>query len=125
MHWSNLPLVLIIISDGMVLFGYLIVASVFKANTYTSRIIEVEKGQKVIMNGPYATLRHPMYLGVLIFYLFSPLALGSFWAVLPALHIIPLLVVRILDEERELLSNLEGYKEYLTKTKYRLVPGIW
>jgi protein-S-isoprenylcysteine O-methyltransferase Ste14 len=53
------------------------------------------------------------------------LALGSYWAVIPALHIIPLLVARIIGEEKELSKNLEGYKEYLMKTRYRLIPGIW
>ncbi len=123
--WSIVPMIIIIVSDAFVLSGYLFVALVFKANSYASRIIEVEKGQKVITTGPYAIVRHPMYLGVLIFYIFSPLALGSYWAVIPSLLIVPVLVVRIKGEERELVENLEGYKEYLMKTKYRLVPGIW
>jgi protein-S-isoprenylcysteine O-methyltransferase Ste14 len=119
------PLTVIIISDVLVLFGYFIVALVFKTNSYASRIIEVEKGQKVITTGPYAIVRHPMYFGVLILYIFSPLALGSYWAVIPALLIIPLLVARIMGEEKELQENLEGYREYTMKTKYRLLPGLW
>lgn len=125
LNWSSVPLVFIVISDTLVLLGYLIMAFVFRVNSYTSRIIEVEKGQKVITTGPYARVRHPMYLGLLIFSIFSPLALGSYWALIPALHIIPLLVIRIAAEERELLKNLEGYKQYVIKTKYRLLPGIW
>ncbi len=125
LHWSNVPLTVIIISDVLVLFGYLFVALVFKTNSYASRIIEVEKGQKVITTGPYAAVRHPMYSGVFVMYVFSPLALGSYWAMIPVLLIVPILVVRIRGEEKELLENLEGYKEYVTKTKYRLVPGIW
>jgi protein-S-isoprenylcysteine O-methyltransferase Ste14 len=109
----------------MVLLGYLIVALVFKANSYASRIVEVEKGQKVISTGPYAIVRHPMYSGMIIFYMFSTLALGSYWAMIPAVHIIPLLIVRIIGEEKELLVNLDGYKEYVAKTRYRLIPGIW
>jgi protein-S-isoprenylcysteine O-methyltransferase Ste14 len=123
--WSNVPFPVIIIADAMVLLGYLIVALVFKANSYASRIVEVEKGQKVISTGPYAIVRHPMYSGVIIFYLFSTLALGSYWAMIPAVHIIPLLIVRIIGEEKELLTNLDGYKEYVAKTRYRLIPGIW
>ncbi len=123
--WSFVPVIIIIVSDVFVLSGYLFVAQVFKTNSYASRIIEVEKTQKVITTGPYTVVRHPMYLGVLIFYIFSPMALGSYWAVIPALHIIPLLVARIIGEEKELSKNLEGYKEYLMKTRYRLVPGIW
>jgi protein-S-isoprenylcysteine O-methyltransferase Ste14 len=88
---------------------------VFKTNTYASRIIEVEKNQKVITNGPYSIVRHPMYLGQMFLFVFSPLALGSYWAMIPGLLIIPLFVIRIRGEEKELSQNLEGYKEYLTK----------
>jgi protein-S-isoprenylcysteine O-methyltransferase Ste14 len=124
-HWSEMPLAVVILSEVLVLAGYLIVALVFKANSYASRIIEVEKGQKVITTGPYAIVRHPMYLGVLIFYIFSPLALGSYWAVIPALFVIPLIIARIRGEEKELVENLEGYRTYAIKTRYRLLPGIW
>jgi len=124
-HWSNVPLTVIPISDVLVLMSYLFIGLVFKTNSYASRIVEVEKGQKVITTGPYAIVRHPMYSSVLIMYIFSPLALGSYWALIPALLIIPILFIRIRSEEKELLENLEGYKEYVKKTKYRLVPGIW
>ncbi len=124
-HWSEVPMAVIILSDVLVLAGYLIVALVFKANTYASRIIEVEKEQKVITTGPYAVVRHPMYVGVLIFYMFSPLALGSYWALIPALCIVPFIIARIKGEEKELLENLEGYRDYAMKTRHRLLPGIW
>ena len=123
--WSQMPVAAIIISEILVLAGYLLVALVFKVNSYTSCIIEVEKGQEVVTTGPYAIVRHPMYLGVLIFYLFSPLALGSYWAVIPALFMIPVIIARIRGEEKELLENLAGYKEYTMKTRFRLLPGIW
>ena len=123
--WSNVPLIAVVIADILVLFGYLIVALVFKTNTYASRIVEVEKGQKVVTTGPYAIVRHPMYLGMMILFTFSPLALGSYWAMLAAVPLIPLLVARIGGEEKELLANLEGYKEYAMETKYRLLPGVW
>ena len=124
-HWSEVPVAVIILSQVLVLAGYLIVALVFRANSYASRIIEIEKYQMVITTGPYAIVRHPMYVGVLIFYLFSPLALGSYWAAIPALCIVPFIIARIKGEERELLEKLEGYREYATKTRYRLWPGIW
>lgn len=123
--WSQIPVAAVVVSEVLVLAGYLIVALVFKANSYTSRIIEVEKGQKVITTGPYSIVRHPMYLGVLIFYIFSPLALGSWWAVIPALFIIPVIIARIKGEEKELLENLTGYRDYAMKTRYRLLPGLW
>ena len=125
LHWSNVPLAVIVISDVLVLLGYLFVALVFKTNTYASRIVEVEKGQKVITTGPYAIVRHPMYLGQMVLFMFSPLALGSYWAMISVLLLIPLFVTRIRSEERELLASLDGYKEYVAKTRYRLIPGIW
>ena len=66
-----------------------------------------------------------MYLGVSVMYVFSPLALGSYWAMIPALLIVPLLVARMRNEESVLVRELEGYQEYLQKTRYRLIPGVW
>jgi protein-S-isoprenylcysteine O-methyltransferase Ste14 len=123
--WSNVPLVVVVIADVIVLLAYLMFVVVLKTNSYASRIVEVEKGQKVITTGPYAVIRHPMYLAVLILYGFSPLALGSYWAMLLLVLLILFLVIRIRGEEKELLENLEGYKEYTLKTRYRLLPGIW
>lgn len=109
----------------IVVAGFLFVLWVFKTNTYTSRIVEVEAGQKVISNGPYVIVRHPMYVGAFLVYAASPLALGSYWAVLPGLMILPVLIFRILDEEKLLLRDLPGYREYTQKVTYRLLPGIW
>ena len=123
--WSILPTWLVLLSDGIVLLGYGLVFLVFRENSYASRIVEVMDGQKVIDTGPYALFRHPMYLGSIVMYLFSPLALGSAWAVLPALFMIPVLVIRIIGEEKLLTSDLPGYAEYTQKVRYRLFPGIW
>jgi len=123
--WSQVPFWLVIASDLLVLLSYFFVFLVFKENSYTSRIVEVEKGQKVIATGPYSIMRHPMYFGVIVMYLFTPLALGSYFALIFFLPTIPILAYRALDEERVLLKELKGYKEYTKKVKYRLVPGIW
>lgn len=96
-----------------------------KENTYTSRIVEVEKGQKVITTGPYSVIRHPMYFGVILMFIFMPMALGSYWAVIPLLPIVILIMFRALNEEKVLKRDLPGYGEYIKKVKYRLVPGIW
>ena len=123
--WSNVPVVVVIVADVLVLLGYGMFFLVLRENRYASRIIEVEQGQEVISSGPYAIVRHPMYLGVSLMYILSPLALGSYWATIPSLLIIPLLVARIRNEESVLGRELKGYKEYMQKTKYRLIPGIW
>ncbi len=123
--WSQVPAVAVIVADIIVLFGYGIVFLVFRENPYASRIIEVEPGQKVISSGPYAVVRHPMYLGESLMFIFSPLALGSYWAMIPALGVVVLLVARIRNEERVMMRDLKGYAEYMQKTMYRLIPGVW
>ena len=88
-------------------------------------MVEVDANQKVVSTGPYAIVRHPMYSGISLMYIASPLALGSYWALIPALFIVPLLMARIRNEEQVLLRDLPGYAEYRHKVKYRLLPGIW
>ncbi len=123
--WSNVPPWVSIIADLLVLTGYLIFVWVLTVNSYLSRVIEVDASQKVITTGPYAVVRHPMYVGISLLCIASPVALGSFWALIPALLIIPILVARIRNEEQVLLRDLPGYAEYTQKVKYRLLPGIW
>jgi protein-S-isoprenylcysteine O-methyltransferase Ste14 len=123
--WSNMPPGVVVIADILVLLGYGIFFLVLKENPYASRIVEVEPEQTVIKSGPYAKVRHPMYSGVLLLYIFSPLALGSYWAIIPAIFTIPVIVARILNEEEILVRDLDGYEEYMRKTRYRLIPGIW
>lgn len=123
--WSSVPAAVVIISDALVFAGYFFVFLVYKENSYASRIIEVEEEQKVISTGPYAVVRHPMYSGIILMYLFIPLALGSFWSLIPFAAIVPLIIFRALNEEKVLLRNLPGYKEYCKKTRYRLIPKVW
>jgi protein-S-isoprenylcysteine O-methyltransferase Ste14 len=123
--WSNVPITIIVVAEMLVLIGYILFFLVLKENQFASRVIEVEKGQKVIQSGPYRLVRHPMYMGAILMYVASPLALGSYWAVIPAIFIIPIFIARILNEESVLAKELEGYSEYKLKTRYRLIPGIW
>ena len=123
--WSGMPAWGAILANLVVIIGYLLVIWVFRTNSYTSRIVEVEAGQTVVSSGPYALVRHPMYVGAFFCYAFSPLALGSYWAFLPGLMILPVLVVRLINEEAVLLRELPGYREYTQKVKYRLLPGVW
>jgi protein-S-isoprenylcysteine O-methyltransferase Ste14 len=123
--WSSVPALVVIAADILVLAGYALFVRVLKENSYASRIVEVEERQKVITTGPYAMVRHPMYVAVMIMFGLTPLALGSYWAVVPALSLILVLVARIRNEEKVLADELAGYREYMRRVKFRLVPGIW
>lgn len=123
--WSNVPSWVSLIADVLVLTGYMTFVWVLTINSYLSRVVEVEAGQKVVSTGPYAIVRHPMYAGISLMYIASPVALGSFWALIPAVFIVPLLVARLRNEEQVLRRDLPGYEEYTHKVKYRLLPGIW
>jgi protein-S-isoprenylcysteine O-methyltransferase Ste14 len=98
---------------------------VYKENTFTSATIEVAADQKVISTGPYATVRHPMYASGLLYLLGTPLALGSYWGLVPFAAMLPFLIWRLFDEERFLRERLPEYREYQQKVRHRLVPRIW
>ena len=123
--WSSVPIALVMIADIMVFLGYMVFFVVLRENSYASRIVEVEENQKVISTGPYAIVRHPMYFGVLIMFLFSPVALGSFWALITMLPVAFLIILRIRDEERLLSKELSGYEAYRQEVRYRLIPMVW
>jgi len=123
--WSKVPFWLVIISLIIILCGYLMFFEVLRENSYASRTIQIQAGQKVIDTGLYSLVRHPMYLSVLIMYLFYPLALGSYYALIPALSMPVFLVYRIKDEEKFLMDELPGYIDYRKRVKYRLLPFIW
>jgi len=114
---------------GFILFAVSVTwtARVAKANTYLSRIVEIQKdrGHKVITTGPYRFVRHPMYLGSIGYIISIPLALGSLYALIPSALCVILLIVRTRFEDKALHSELEGYPEYAKKTRHRLFPGIW
>jgi protein-S-isoprenylcysteine O-methyltransferase Ste14 len=124
-EWSRASVAAVVTADVLVLLGYGLCLLVLRENRYASRIVEVEEGQRVVTTGPYAIVRHPMYLGVLVMFLFTPVALGSWCAVISALPLVAVLVARIRSEEQLLSKKLKGYKEYTRITRYRLIPGVW
>jgi len=123
--WSSVPVAVTIAADTLVFSGYIFFFLVLRENSYASRVVEVEKDQKVISTGPYAWIRHPLYLAVLVIYLFSPIALGSFWAVIAMIPLPFVLILRIKNEENLLKKELVGYEEYMREVRYRLIPLVW
>ncbi len=123
--WSRVPFWLSVLSLAFVLAGYLMALWVMNVNRFASRIIEVRPGQHVITSGPYRVVRHPMYLAAMIMFLFTPLALGSYWAVPAFALVIPFYVLRLLNEEKVLRQDLPGYSEYCLQTRFHLVPYVW
>lgn len=123
--WSQVPTWLVLVSDGIIAVCFYLVFLVFKENPYAARTVEVFPDQKLIDTGPYAIVRHPMYAVIIPMYLFMPVALGSYWAVLPFSTIILILIFRIFNEEAVLKRDLSGYTEYCKKVQYRLIPGVW
>lgn len=123
--WSDVPVPLILFSDALVLSGYAITFLALRENEYASRTVQVEKGQKVIDTGPYSVVRHPMYSGVAVMFLFLPLALGSYWALLGVPPLLILLGLRAFEEEKLLLRELPGYGEYCKRVRHRIIPWVW
>lgn len=114
-----------VVGNALVIVGTVIIAAVCRANPYSSASIRVEKLQPLVTDGPYAHVRHPMYAGMCVHLLGVPIALGYLSAYVPAGALVGLLVLRLLDEERELVDELPGYVEYMNKVRYRLVPLVW
>ena len=123
--WSTVPPSLVVLADFLILLGYLLFVLTIRENRFASRVVEVQDNQVVISTGPYALVRHPMYLAISVIFGLTPLALGSFRALIPALLLPVVLATRIGNEEQLLRSDLPGYEEYCQRVKYRLLPFIW
>jgi protein-S-isoprenylcysteine O-methyltransferase Ste14 len=123
--WSNVPLCVVLVGDLLVAVGFALIFRVYRENTFSSATIEVIEGQQIISTGPYAIVRHPMYASAFLYLIGTPLALGSYWGLLPIAAMMPFLIWRLLDEERLLAAELPGYSDYQKKVRFRLVPGIW
>lgn len=124
-RWILLPDWVVWAAAVLFLFCYLLYAEVLRENTYLSRTIEVQENQKVIDTGLYGIVRHPMYTATTLLFLTMPLVLASPISFAIMLLYIPLIVIRIRNEETVLEEGLEGYKEYKRRVKYRILPYIW
>ena len=123
--WSQIPPAAVYTASAVLLVSYALYGEVMRENAYLSRTVEVQKGQTVVDTGLYGIVRHPMYAATLWLFLSIPVVLGSMWALLCFTFYVPVIVVRILNEEKVLSADLEGYTEYKKRVKYRLIPLIW
>ena len=123
--WSHVSPLIELSGDALVALGFIGVLRVFKENTYTSSTIELASDQHVISTGPYALVRHPMYASALGMLIGIPISLGSYLSLVIIIAITGALAWRLLDEEKFLAANLNGYVEYKKRVPHRLIPGVW
>jgi protein-S-isoprenylcysteine O-methyltransferase Ste14 len=123
--WSALPPAISWIGDALEVFSFFMFFLVFKENSFGGSSILVEESQKVSLTGPYAIVRHPMYVGTIVMVIGIVLGLASWWTLLILVIQMPVLAIRILDEEKVMEKELVGYKEYEQKVRYRLIPYSW
>lgn len=123
--WSTMPAWVSIIGDLLLVISFWMVYRVFKENSFGSSTVTIVKNQKVISTGPYAIVRNPMYSSATVYFIAMSFALGSYWALIPAVLTILGLVWRLSDEEEFLAKHLEGYKKYCAKVRWHLIPGIF
>jgi protein-S-isoprenylcysteine O-methyltransferase Ste14 len=126
-HWSSVPVWLIVLGYILLCMGFFLSIWVYRVNKFAEPgvRIQTDRGHKVIDTGPYAIVRHPLYLGALLMSGGIPLALGSYWALVSSAFGALVLVVRTVLEDRTLQEELQGYKEYAGRVRYRLIPGVW
>ncbi len=123
--WSRVPTAVQIVAVLLFLCCYGLYAEVMRENAYLSRTVEVQEGQKVVDTGLYGIVRHPMYTATALMFLMIPIILGSIYACIIFLAYPIIIAMRIKAEEKLLSQQLEGYKEYKRKVKYKMIPFIW
>lgn len=124
--WSHrLSLAVSLGGEGMIGTGFLLIFLTFRENTFTAGTIDIAEHQQVVVSGPYGIIRHPTYAGALVMIGGVPLALGSWFGLIPAALLVPVLVWRLLREEAFLMVHLTGYSDYRRRVPYRLVPMFW
>jgi protein-S-isoprenylcysteine O-methyltransferase Ste14 len=125
--WSTVPLIVKMLAFIGYLPGFAMAFWAMRENAYLSDVVRIQedRGHTVCTTGPYKYVRHPMYVGVLLIMLCFPLSLGSLYTLIPAVIIVILFLFRTALEDKTLLGELPGYKEYAQRVRYRLIPGIW
>lgn len=126
-HWSKVPLILQGAGFVLICLGSYLVWLTLKANSYAAPVIKIQKerGHRVVTDGPYAYVRHPMYAGALPILVGAPLLLGSWWGLAAASCLVIVIGTRAVLEERTLEAELDGYADYAKRVRYRLVPHLW
>lgn len=124
-RWIMLPGAVSFAAAIVFLLAYILYAQVMRENAYLSRTVEVQKDQKVIDTGLYGIVRHPMYMSTLLLFLSMPLVLGSVISFAIMLAYVPIIAMRIRNEEKVLEEGLEGYKEYKQRVRYKVIPFVW
>ena len=123
--WTVMPSWVVWSAVAVFLLSYIMYAEVLRENAYLSRTIGVQENQKVIDTGLYGMVRHPMYSATVLLFLSMPLVLGSLPSFVIMLVYIPLIAKRIRNEEAILLEGLNGYADYCSRVKYKIIPFIW
>jgi protein-S-isoprenylcysteine O-methyltransferase Ste14 len=126
-HWSKVPYWVNLLGLGLMILSFGLLTWVTVTNTYLSRYVRIQddRGHQVITSGPYRFVRHPMYASNILFFPSIPLLLGSWWALIPAVIIMGLFILRTYLEDKTLQAELPGYKEYAQRTRFRMIPGVW
>jgi protein-S-isoprenylcysteine O-methyltransferase Ste14 len=127
MGWSEVPLWVVPTGYALLLGGIAVTTWAQAVNPFFEPGVRIQKerGQRVITSGPYRLVRHPGYTAAVAMFVGVPLALASWWALLPAAVATALLIVRTSWEDRLLQAELSGYADYARRTRYRLLPGLW
>ena len=123
--WWTLPDWFVMAAAVIFLLGYAMYAEVMRENVWLSRTVEVQEHQQVVDTGLYGIVRHPMYTATLLLFLSMPLVLASPWSFVIMLLYVPIIVKSIHNDEAVLQQDLKGYKEYMQRVRYRLIPYIW
>jgi protein-S-isoprenylcysteine O-methyltransferase Ste14 len=125
--WTSVTMVVQLAGWLLLVMAGLMVWHVMMTNAFLSSWarLQQDRQQVVVQEGAYRHIRHPMYLGIIVAFLGMPLALGSWWAMIPSMVIVGLFVYRTYREDLMLIHGLNGYAEYAERVRYRLLPGIW